>query len=142
MSAQRAEDPDFENLMERGRIALQKGYPEQAHALWRRAAIVNPYNEQVWLALLDVIQSPEDQRVCLQNILEINPANVKARRMLRVKETQEMRRVQEKDIGVKEQKGFRRSQRSLVWRALMFGIIIGLAGVFFAVALSILIYGL
>lgn len=142
MSAQRAEDPDFESLMERGRVALQRGYPEQAHALWRRAAIVNPYNEQVWVALLDVIQSPEDERVCLQNILEINPANAKARHMLRVRETQEMRRVQEKDVSVKEKTSIRRSQRGLIWRALLFGIVIGLAGVFFAIALSILIYGL
>ena len=50
---------------------------------WRRAATLNPTNEQVWLALLNVLEKEGDIVVCLQNIIAINPNNKQALRRLR-----------------------------------------------------------
>ena len=141
MSAQEAK-ADFERLMEQGRAALARGKRDLAHDIWRKAAIQNPYNEQVWLALLDVLDAPADRRVCLQNIVQINPMNAKARRMLHAYEAQAQRRVTKRQKRVIEQTAVKRSRRSLVWRALLLGMIVGLSGVFFGIVLSILIYGI
>lgn len=130
----------FEELFQAGRSAFAMGNQQQAHDFWKEAARLNPFNEQVWLALLDVIDSDEDRRVCLQNILQINPMNVQARRMLNLivarKESAEQLH-EEKKTGVKKDKSRR---RNVFARAFMLGIVIGVSGVIFGVVLSILIY--
>ena len=131
---------DFERLMREGRVALDRGRRDRAHELWREAAMLDPYNEQVWLALLEVLDSLEDRRVCLQNIVEINPLNTQARRMLRSYEAHEQRQsklqLEQKQRSIVKQ----RRRRHLVLRALLLGLILGLSGLLIAVALSILIY--
>lgn len=133
---------DFERLMREGRIALNKGDAVLAHNLWREAAMLDPYNEQVWLALLDVLDSLEDRRVCLQNIVEINPLNAQARRMLRAYEAKEQRRFQLRQQRHQELINLRQRRQRLIVRSLLLGVLLGLSGVFFAVVLSILIYGI
>lgn len=132
---------DFERLMREGRLALDKGDRDLAHELWREAALLDPYNEQVWLALLDVLETLEDRRVCLQNILEINPLNTQARRMLRAYEARQQRRSKLKQERQSQLAVLKKQRRGLIARALMLGLLLGLSGIFFAVVLSILIYG-
>ena len=67
-----------QELLRAGRLALAQGNRRKAHDLWKQAAMVDPRNEQVWLALLDVVTNYEDKRVCLENILSINPNNRQA----------------------------------------------------------------
>jgi hypothetical protein len=126
--------------MREGRLALKQGDPELAHDLWREAAMLNPYSEQVWLALLEVLDTLEDRRVCLQNIVEINPLNVQARRMLRAYEAREERLTGTARENRSTLAFVRRKQRGLVVRSLMLGLFVGLSGLFFAIVLSILIY--
>jgi|SRR5690606_10516131 len=133
---------DFERLMREGRIALNRGDAVLAHDLWREAAMLDPYNEEVWLALLDVLDSLEDRRVCLQNIVEINPLNAQARRMLRAYEAKEQRRFQLRQQRHQELINLRQRRQRLIVRSLLLGMLMGLSGVFFGVVLSILIYGI
>ena len=130
----------FEELFQAGRSAFAMGNLQQAHDFWKEAARFSPFNEQVWLALLDVIDTDEDRRVCLQNILQINPMNVQARRMLNQivarKESAEQLHA-DKKIDVKKNKSRR---RGVFARAFILGIVIGLSGIVFAIVLSILIY--
>lgn len=133
---------DFDGLMAEGWIALNNNDRKLAHDLWREAALLDPYDERVWLALLEVLKRPEDRHVCLQNIVEINPMNAQARRMLRAYEARVERRDQ-----VQRQRNRKTIRRisgrwSLVRRALFLGLVLGLAGVVIAIALSILIYAL
>lgn len=72
----------FAELMRAGQIAYTKGSQQRAHRIWRRAAMLSPYEEQVWLALLSVVDSNEDRRACLENILVINPRNLQAKNQL------------------------------------------------------------
>jgi hypothetical protein len=131
----------FERLMREGRIALDKGDSDLAHDLWREAAMLDPYNERVWLALLEVLDLLEDRRVCLQNIVEINPLNAQARRMLRAYEARDIRRLQVRQQRRKELVVLKQRRRALMWRALGLGILLGVSGLFFGIVLSILVYG-
>ncbi len=72
----------FENLYREGLTAYRAGELKRAHELWRDAATVDPYQEKLWIALLHVLETEEDRRVCLENILAINPGSAKARRDL------------------------------------------------------------
>lgn len=72
----------FARLMRLGQVSFAEGNRRQAHRFWRRAAMINPTDEQVWVALLNVLEDPEDRRVCLQNIVAINPNNPQAQQQL------------------------------------------------------------
>ncbi|MFN8379739.1 MAG: hypothetical protein U0452_13820 [Anaerolineae bacterium] len=76
------EEERVDDLLNAGQTALKAGDKETATARFRKAAEISPYDERVWQALLDVVTEPEDERVCLQNILAINPGNKKARRRM------------------------------------------------------------
>ncbi|MBL8161213.1 MAG: hypothetical protein JNJ61_04450 [Anaerolineae bacterium] len=135
-----AVDERFNDLMQAGRTAFAAGKRETAHDLWREAATLNPYSEQVWLALLDVVEEDQDKLVCLQNILQINPMNVQARRLMNKVETQLERRQHHEAEQSRRQKGMKRYRRTVLLRAMLLGIAIGLSGLFFAVVISILLY--
>lgn len=135
------DETEFNQLMRHGRSAFERGDRELAHNLWKEAALLDPYNEHVWLALLEVLEKREDQRVCLENILSINPMNVQARRMLRAYEAKDQRRIEMRAKQMRRERGRRRERRGIILRALLLGLLIGITGVIFAVALSILIYG-
>ena len=72
----------FPRLMRLGQIAHSQGDLKQAHDYWRKAAVLEPTNEEVWTALMWVLESDEDRKVCLKNILSINPQNLQAQEML------------------------------------------------------------
>lgn len=78
-----AENIRANELMRAGLVAYASGDHQQAHDLWRQVAAIRPHQEQVWLALLSVVNNEEDRRVCLENILYINPKNRQAQQQLR-----------------------------------------------------------
>jgi 2,3-bisphosphoglycerate-independent phosphoglycerate mutase len=140
----------FNGLMHAGKEAFDKGNRKLAHDLWREAASLNPYDEQVWLALFRVLDNDEDRIVCLENIIAINPLNVKARRRLRAYEVESAkataeiaRTLVEKDTRrLKQQKQTKQLRRRRT-RQLINAILIGLIGGALAgVLLSIVLYGL
>ncbi len=131
----------FGDLMQAGRVAYTAGKRRMAHDLWREAANIDPYNEQVWLALLDVVEADADKRVCLQNILAINPLNVQARRQLGKIEAHKQRLAANKAEMEERRRWWSRYRWVLLRRALFLGIAIGLSGIFFGILASILVYG-
>lgn len=73
-------------LLQQGYVAYNNWELDRALLLWRKAAITDPSNEKIWVALLSVIQTDEDRKVCLQNILILNPNNQDAENELRLLE--------------------------------------------------------
>src|SRR5512145_253770 len=140
MSQRQPPSRQFTDLMQSGRVAYVAGKTKVAHDLWRQAAAVEPYNEQVWLALLDVLENDEDRRVCLQNIVSINPLNVQARRQLSRIETRIQRQQLHKKEQKRQQRSWLRERRKLLRRAILLGVIIGVSGILFAIVISILLY--
>lgn len=90
MTSQQTPDQDrdhtepFARMMRLGQACYVQGARKQAHRYWRRAALIDPNNESVWVALLNVVETEEDRRVCQENILAINPHNKEAQKHLGV----------------------------------------------------------
>lgn len=129
----------FARLMLEGRQALERGDRQGAHDLWREAALIDPYSEQVWLALLQVLETDADRKVCLENILAINPLNVQARRQLRSYEVAAQRAARRQTRARRRAQAYRRQRWRLLVRAVLMGVLLGLSGAFFAVVLQIVI---
>lgn len=75
---------ETERLLRRGTVHFKSGDYRGAHRLWRRAAMLSPYNIEVWRNLQRVVTSDDDRRVCLQNILAIDPNDEEAAASLNV----------------------------------------------------------
>ncbi|MDZ4771459.1 MAG: bacterial transcriptional activator domain-containing protein [Chloroflexota bacterium] len=73
---------NVEGMLREGVNALKAGRRDEARALLLRAVELDQYNEEAWLWLSGVLESFEDQRTCLENVLSINPGNDRARQGL------------------------------------------------------------
>jgi len=72
----------YDRLVRLGQEAYKEGDFARAHQLWRHAAMIHSSDETLWILLLSVLEQAQDQRVCLQNILILNPDNHLARKMI------------------------------------------------------------
>jgi hypothetical protein len=70
---------NVEAMIREGINAVKEGNKEEGRALLMKAVELDPYNEEGWLWLSGVVESPDDQRTCLENVLSINPNNDRAR---------------------------------------------------------------
>lgn len=79
----KTDDPQaFTRLMRLGHVSKAQGDTRQAHQYWRDAATLQPERVEVWKALLEILDDVEDQRVCMQNILALEPENRAVRQQL------------------------------------------------------------
>ena len=62
-------------LLRRGIAAAKAGQVQEARRVLLRVTELDERNEQAWLWLSGVVESFEDRRVCLENVLAINPDN-------------------------------------------------------------------
>lgn len=69
-------------IVQAGIRAYKAGNKDEARALLLKATDIDQYNEDAWLWLSGLLESPEEQRQCLENVLVINPANERARKGL------------------------------------------------------------
>src|SRR5262245_18453119 len=67
-----------DNLLEQGISAALTGRRDEARALLSQVVEADDRNEQAWLWLSGLVEDPEDIRTCLENVLHLNPGNVKA----------------------------------------------------------------
>jgi tetratricopeptide (TPR) repeat protein len=70
------------DLLQQGIVAARAGKREEARALLMQVVEDDERNEQAWLWLAGVVDASEDIRTCLQNVLDLNPANQQARQGL------------------------------------------------------------
>ena len=70
------------DLLQQGIAAARAGKREEARALLMQVVEGDERNEQAWLWLAGVVDTPEDIRTCLQNVLDLNPANQQAQQGL------------------------------------------------------------
>lgn len=62
--------------------SYKNGNKPHARALLEKATEIDDHHEKAWMWLSAVVESVEDQRVCLQNVLVLNPDNTNAKRGL------------------------------------------------------------
>lgn len=70
---------NVEAMVRAGVKAYRAGNKSEARTLLQRALEIDEYNEQAWLWLSAVVETPEEQQTCLENVLVINPGNERAR---------------------------------------------------------------
>ena len=73
---------ETERLLSEGQDAARTGDKDKARILLSQVVERDPHNEQAWMWLSGVVTEPEEQQICLENVLVINPGNAKARRGL------------------------------------------------------------
>lgn len=70
-------------MVRAGVDAYRAGNKAEARTLLERAIELDGYNETAWLWLSAVVDTPEEQQTCLENVLVINPVNERARQGLK-----------------------------------------------------------
>jgi hypothetical protein len=79
---------DAKRLLAQGVAAAKAGQRAQAYNLLLDAVELDQRSELAWLWLSAVTDSPDDQRICLENVITINPGNAAARgRLLKLQGT-------------------------------------------------------
>jgi hypothetical protein len=73
---------NVEAIVQEGITAIKAGRKDDARRILVRATELDEHNEQAWLWLSACVDTPEEQQICLENVLSINPANQKAQRGL------------------------------------------------------------
>ncbi len=74
--------PDIAELLRRGIEAAREGKKSEARALFEQVVELDENNEKGWFWLASVVESDEERRICLGNVLHINPNNERAKRAL------------------------------------------------------------
>ena len=70
------------DLLQQGIAAARAGRKAEARELLTQVVEADERSEQGWLWLSGVVEAPDDMRTCLENVLEINPDNAKAKQGL------------------------------------------------------------
>lgn len=70
-------------MVRAGVEAYRAGNKAEARTLLERAIELDQYNETAWLWLSAVVDTQEEQRTCLENVIIINPDNDRARQGLK-----------------------------------------------------------
>ncbi|MBE2271669.1 MAG: hypothetical protein IAE80_25775, partial [Anaerolinea sp.] len=70
---------NVEGLIREAMNAIKAGRKEEGKTFLLKAVELDQYNEQAWLWLSGTMDSPDDQRTCLENVLAINPNNERAK---------------------------------------------------------------
>ncbi len=73
---------DTQQLLREGIAAAKAGRRDAARQALMQIIEVDERNEQAWIWLAGVVDDPADQRVCLENVLDLNPDNPQAKRGL------------------------------------------------------------
>jgi len=75
---------EVSDLIREGVAALKAGRRAEAQELLTRATELDEMNENAWLWLSAVVDTVENQRICLENVLTINPNNTRAQQGLQM----------------------------------------------------------
>lgn len=73
---------NVEGLVREGINAIKAGRKDEGKALLLKATELDQYNAEAWLWLSGTMDSLDDQRTCLENVLAIDPNNQRAKQGL------------------------------------------------------------
>lgn len=76
--------PNADRTVNDAIAAIRSGDKGRGRALLTQALRLNPQNEQAWLWMTAIAETPEQQRECLERVLAINPQNKVARQGLKM----------------------------------------------------------
>ncbi len=73
---------NIDAMVREAKRAIRAGNKSEAQKLLLKATELDQSNEQAWMWLSAVVDTIEDQMICLENVLQINPSNADAKRGL------------------------------------------------------------
>jgi Tol biopolymer transport system component len=73
---------DIEELLRKGIEASREERRNEARGYFERVVELDEKSEKGWFWLASVVESDEERRICLSNVLHINPNNERAKRAL------------------------------------------------------------
>ncbi len=73
-----SEENNIQDLMRRAIEAAREGKKAEAKELFQQVVDQDDKNEKAWMWLASVVETDEERRVCLSNVLFINPNNERA----------------------------------------------------------------
>lgn len=73
---------NIDAMVREAKRAIRAGNKAEAQKLLLKATELDQSNEQAWMWLSAVVDTVEDQIICLENVLQINPNNADAKRGL------------------------------------------------------------
>jgi Tol biopolymer transport system component len=73
---------DIAELLRRGIEAAREGRSTEARGLFEQVVELDEKNEKGWFWLASVVTTDDERRICLSNVLHINPNNERAKRAL------------------------------------------------------------
>jgi len=76
--------PNLDAMVREAVSAYRAGRKDEARTMLMRAVEIDQYHEQAWLWLSAVVDSVDEQRTCLENVITINPNNERAKQGLQV----------------------------------------------------------
>jgi Tol biopolymer transport system component len=72
----------LDQLLREGIAAAKIGEKDMARTKLRKVTELDQYNEKAWFWLSSVVETDEERRVCLGNVVVINPDNDRAKQLL------------------------------------------------------------
>jgi Tol biopolymer transport system component len=73
---------DISELLKAGIQAAKERKKAEARRLLEQVLEIDDSSEPAWMWLASVVDTPREKRICLENVLEINPNNTRAREAL------------------------------------------------------------
>lgn len=73
---------EVDALIDAAKSAIKTGNKEAAREYLDQVVENSEYNEEAWFLLYQVVDTDEERRICLENVLELNPEHDEARAAL------------------------------------------------------------
>lgn len=89
---------EIAELLRLGIEAAREGNKAKAREYFENVVELDENNEKGWFWLASVVETDEERRICLSNVLHINPSNERARAALDAIETNERERVAAEEV--------------------------------------------
>ncbi len=78
-----SEENNIQDLMRQGIEAAREGNKAEARQFFEQVTEQDDQNEKAWMWLASVMETDEERRVCLQQVIRINPLNERAQEGLK-----------------------------------------------------------
>lgn len=80
---------DAQELVRKGIEAARDGDKAAARELFEQVLKLDDRDERAWFWMASVVETDEEKRICLSNVIQINPGNERARKVLEQLEAKE-----------------------------------------------------
>jgi Tol biopolymer transport system component len=93
-----SEEQNIQQLLRQGIEAAREGNKAEARKLFEQVVELDDKSEKGWFWLASVVDTDEEKKVCLGNVLFINPGNERAQKAMDQLQTKDKKRSQDEEV--------------------------------------------